>query len=153
PRRCASSTRSAGRSSRPRTPRRDRPPSRRSASPPSRVAEGMAVSRAGRHPRPGVTHDNRFFLEGLAQRRPPRAPPAAPPPPPPRGPRGRPRQPSPPDGSEGGGGGRPPSSVAAPPPPVPPFAYPNVIVLVDLDEGTRLVSRLVGVEPDDVAIG
>jgi uncharacterized OB-fold protein len=38
-------------------------------------------------------------------------------------------------------------------PPVPPFTYPNVIVLVDLAEGTRLVSRLVGVAPDDVAIG
>ena len=38
-------------------------------------------------------------------------------------------------------------------PPVPPFEYPNVVVLVDLAEGTRLVSRLVGVAPDDVAIG
>ena len=36
---------------------------------------------------------------------------------------------------------------------MPPFAYPNVIVLVELAEGTRLVSRLVGVAPDDVRIG
>jgi uncharacterized OB-fold protein len=36
---------------------------------------------------------------------------------------------------------------------VPPFSYPNVIVLVELAEGTRLVSRLVGADPDDVAIG
>jgi hypothetical protein len=38
-------------------------------------------------------------------------------------------------------------------PPVPPFVYPNVIVLVELAEGTRLVSRLVGVDPDAVRIG
>jgi len=45
------------------------------------------------------------------------------------------------------------SFVVAHHPPVPPFAYPNVIVLVELAEGTRLVSRLVGVAPDDVRIG
>ena len=38
-------------------------------------------------------------------------------------------------------------------PPIPPFGYPNVIVLVDLAEGTRLLSRLVGVDPDAVTIG
>jgi uncharacterized OB-fold protein len=35
----------------------------------------------------------------------------------------------------------------------PAFDYPLVAVLVDLDEGVRLVSDLVGVEPADVAIG
>ena len=45
------------------------------------------------------------------------------------------------------------SFVVAHHPPIPPFSYPNVIVLVELAEGTRLVSRLVGVEPDDVRIG
>jgi uncharacterized OB-fold protein len=45
------------------------------------------------------------------------------------------------------------SFVVAEHPPVPPFDYPNVIVLVDLEEGTRLVSRLVGLAPDEVAIG
>jgi hypothetical protein len=45
------------------------------------------------------------------------------------------------------------SFVVAHHPPVPPFAYPNVIVLVELAEGTRLVSRLVGTRPDDVQIG
>lgn len=45
------------------------------------------------------------------------------------------------------------SFVVAHHPEVPPFAYPNVIVLVELAEGTRLVSRLVGVAPDDVRIG
>lgn len=45
------------------------------------------------------------------------------------------------------------SFVVAEHPQVPPFSYPNVVVLVDLEEGTRLVSRLVGVEPDAVTIG
>jgi uncharacterized OB-fold protein len=45
------------------------------------------------------------------------------------------------------------SFVVAHHPPVPPFVYPNVIVLVELVEGTRLVSRLVGVDPEDVRIG
>ncbi len=38
-------------------------------------------------------------------------------------------------------------------PPIPPFEYPNVIVLVELDEGTRVVSNLPGVAPDDVKVG
>lgn len=33
------------------------------------------------------------------------------------------------------------------------FSYPVVAVLVDLDEGVRVVSNLVGVAPHDVAIG
>jgi uncharacterized OB-fold protein len=35
----------------------------------------------------------------------------------------------------------------------PAFSYPVVAVLVDLDEGIRLVSNLVDVEPENVAIG
>jgi uncharacterized protein len=35
----------------------------------------------------------------------------------------------------------------------PAFTYPVIAVLVDLDEGTRLVSNLVGIEPADVRIG
>ena len=35
----------------------------------------------------------------------------------------------------------------------PRFSYPLVAVLVDLDEGVRLVSNLVGVAPADVRIG
>jgi uncharacterized OB-fold protein len=35
----------------------------------------------------------------------------------------------------------------------PAFSYPVVAVLVDLDEGVRIVSNLVGVGPGDVAIG
>jgi uncharacterized OB-fold protein len=38
-------------------------------------------------------------------------------------------------------------------PPVPPFDYPNPVALVELDEGTRLVAQLVGVDPGAVAIG
>jgi uncharacterized OB-fold protein/acyl dehydratase len=51
------------------------------------------------------------------------------------------------------GRGRVYSFVVAHHPPIPPFAYPNLIVLVELEEGTRLVSNLVGVDPADVAIG
>jgi uncharacterized OB-fold protein len=35
----------------------------------------------------------------------------------------------------------------------PKFTYPLVAALVDLDEGIRMVSNLVGVEPADVRIG
>ena len=38
-------------------------------------------------------------------------------------------------------------------PEVPPFDHPNPIALVELEEGTRLVSQLVGVKPDEVNIG
>jgi uncharacterized OB-fold protein len=33
------------------------------------------------------------------------------------------------------------------------FEYPVLAALVDLDEGIRVVSNLVGVEPDDIRIG
>ena len=38
-------------------------------------------------------------------------------------------------------------------PEVPPFEHPNLIVLVELEEGTRLISQLVGIPPGDVRIG
>jgi len=38
-------------------------------------------------------------------------------------------------------------------PEIPPFDYPNLIALVELDEGTRLVSNLVGVSRHQVKIG
>jgi len=38
-------------------------------------------------------------------------------------------------------------------PPYPWFDYPYIVVLVDLDEGIRLVSNLCDVAPDDVPIG
>jgi uncharacterized OB-fold protein/acyl dehydratase len=51
------------------------------------------------------------------------------------------------------GRGRVYSFVVAHHPEVPPFAYPNLIVLVELEEGTRLVSNLVGIDPAEVEIG
>jgi uncharacterized OB-fold protein len=33
------------------------------------------------------------------------------------------------------------------------FEYPLLVVLVDLDEGVRIVTNLVGIEPADVRIG
>lgn len=105
-------------------------------------------------PRPGITRDNQFFWEGVAagrlliQRcascRRLQHPPA----------------PMCPgchrfemEAIEASGRGTIHSFVVAQHPPIPPFEYPNVIVLVDLEEGTRLVSRLVGMAPDDVRIG
>ena len=38
-------------------------------------------------------------------------------------------------------------------PPIPPFDVPNLIVLVELDEGTRVVSNLPGVSSDQVRVG
>jgi len=45
------------------------------------------------------------------------------------------------------------SFVVAHHPPVPPFEYPNAIALIALEEGTRLVSNVVGIDPGDLAIG
>jgi uncharacterized OB-fold protein len=36
---------------------------------------------------------------------------------------------------------------------VPAFDYPLVVGLVELEEGTRLVTDVIGVEPSDVRIG
>lgn len=106
------------------------------------------------HPRPGITPDNRFFWDGLRQRelriqrcaachrlQHPPAPMCS--------------------GCHGfemesivaSGRGTIHSFVIAEHPAIPPFSYPNLIVLVDLEEGTRLVSRLVDVAPEVVAIG
>lgn len=106
------------------------------------------------HPRPGITHDNRFFWEGLSahelriQRCARCFALQHPPAPMCMGCHGFEM-----DSIVASGRGSIHSFVVAHHPPVPPFAYPNVIVLVDLEEGTRLVSRLVGVAPDDVRIG
>ena len=106
------------------------------------------------YPKPGITHDNRFFWEGLTQRKLMIQRCAS---------CGRLQHPPAPmcpgchgfemDAIEASGRGTVHSFVVAHHPPIPPFAYPNVIVLVELEEGTRLVSRLVGVAPDEVAIG
>ena len=51
------------------------------------------------------------------------------------------------------GDGRIYSFVVAHHPPIPPFDYPNVIVLIELVEGVRVVANLVGVDPLQVAVG
>jgi uncharacterized OB-fold protein len=38
-------------------------------------------------------------------------------------------------------------------PPMPFMDYPYIVVLVELDEGIRLVSNLIGIEPADVEVG
>jgi hypothetical protein len=117
-----------------------------------RAAAAPAPSRP--RPKPALTHDNRFFWEGVAQRelriqrcnacnrlQHPPGPMCA--------------------GCHGldlgfvrsQGRGTIYSFVFAHHPPVPPFEYPNAIVLVELEEGTRIVSNLVGVAHDDVRIG
>jgi hypothetical protein len=120
--------------------------------PPAREAEPAATPR--RRPRPARTQDTAFFWDGVAagelriQRctrcRALRHPP---------GPMCPHCQSLEWDALVASGRGRVFSFVVVHHPPVPPFAYPNAIVLVELDEGTRLVSNLVGVDPADVTIG
>jgi uncharacterized OB-fold protein len=38
-------------------------------------------------------------------------------------------------------------------PPVPGFEYPNAVGLIELEEGTRLISNIVGIAPDAIEIG
>ena len=38
-------------------------------------------------------------------------------------------------------------------PQIPPFEYPNTVLLVELEEGTRLVSQLVDASAADIDIG
>jgi uncharacterized OB-fold protein len=57
------------------------------------------------------------------------------------------------DALEASGRGTVYSFVVAHHPPTPPFEYPNVIALVELAEGTRIVSNLTGVLPAEVAVG
>ncbi|HLI73709.1 MAG TPA: bifunctional MaoC family dehydratase N-terminal/OB-fold nucleic acid binding domain-containing protein [Acidimicrobiales bacterium] len=105
-------------------------------------------------PRPAITHDNAFFFEGLKEgkllvqrctscgllRHPPR----------PACPRCRAFDW---DTVEASGRGTVFSYVVVHHPQVPGFDYPLPIAVVELEEGTRLVADLVGVEPDDVHVG
>jgi uncharacterized OB-fold protein len=105
-------------------------------------------------PKPAITHDNRFFWEGVAQRelRIQRCNAC-----------GRLQHPPGPMCSAchaldlgfvvSRGRGKLYSFVVAHHPAIPPFVYPNLIALVALDEGTRIVSNLVGVAREDVRIG
>lgn len=105
-------------------------------------------------PRPAITRDNAFWWEGVqagklliqrcggcgALRHPPR----------PMCPR---CQSLDWDTVEAGGGGTVYSYVINHHPQVPAFDYPLVIVLVELEEGTRLVSNVIDVDPADVHVG
>jgi len=121
--------------------------------PPARRAAATEAAPAAARPRPAITHDNRFFWDGIergvlliqrcrcgALRHPP-------------GPVCPTCHSLEWDAVEASGRGTVYSYVVAHHPPIPPFEYPNGIVLVALEEGTRIVSNLVGVEPDAMRIG
>jgi uncharacterized OB-fold protein len=109
---------------------------------------------ARRRPRPAQSHDNEFFWQGVAAgelriqrctgcqalRHPP-------------GPMCPHCQSLAWDTILSQGRGHVFSYVVAHHPPVPPFSYPNAIALIELDEGTRLVSNLVGIDPAAIEIG
>jgi len=104
-------------------------------------------------PRPVITHDNEFFWKGvqegklLIQ----------------RCSCGKLRHPPGPmcpschslewDSVEASGRGSVYSFVVAHHPPTPPFEYPNVVALIELAEGTRIVSNLRGIDPGEVEVG
>lgn len=126
-----------------------RPPLQQTAAPPA--AEGEKPNKFP-HPRPAITHDNAFFWEGLKQRKlliqsfngrlvhPPV--PACPE-----------------TGSfdwttvEASGRGTIHSFVVMHQPQLPCFDYPLPVVLVELEEGVRIVANMLGATPDEVAIG
>jgi uncharacterized OB-fold protein len=122
----------------------------RPAARPAAAPRAMPRSR----PKPALTHDNPFFWEGVAQRelRIQRCEAC----------RRLQHPPGPMCAACGSlelgsvkacGRGTLYSFVVAHHPPVPPFEYPNLIALVELEEGTRLVSNLVGVAREAVRIG
>jgi uncharacterized OB-fold protein/acyl dehydratase len=127
-----------------------RPPERR---PPKPEGPALQVPQAKR-PRPRTTLDGRFFWEGLEQGKLLIQRCAA---------CGELRHPPGPmcpkchslhwNVLEASGRGTVYSYVVAHHPPIPPFDYPNLIALVELEEGTRLVSNLVGVGREEVTIG
>jgi len=124
-----------------------RPPERKGDAP-------VEAAPAARRPRPATSRDNAFFWEGVAagelriQRcgscRTLRHPP---------GPMCPGCQSLDWDFVVASGRGRVYSYVVAHHPPIPPFAYPNAITLIELEEGTRLVSNVVGIDPDALTIG
>ena len=106
--------------------------------------QAAAAPRAPRRPRPSISHDNAFFWEGVLARelriqrctkcKKLRHPP---------GPMCPDCHSLEWDHVRASGRGKVFSYVVAHHPPVPPFQYPHVIVLVELEEGTRLVSHFV----------
>jgi uncharacterized OB-fold protein len=117
--------------------------------------DSQRARRAGpRRPRPGLTHDNAFFWDGVKRRKlliqrcagcgELRHPP---------GPMCPGCQSLEWDAVEASGRGTVYSYVVAHYPATPPFDYPHVIALIQLDEGTRLVSNVVGTPLAEVRIG
>lgn len=126
---------------------------------PHEVAKPVASSPAGgvpkiTRPRPGISQDTQFFWEGLKQgklliqrctecgtlRHPP-------------GPVCARCHSFKWEALEASGRGTVYSFVVMHHPEIPPFAYPNPVALVALEEGTRLVAQLVGIKASDVRIG
>lgn len=117
-------------------------------------SETNGPSSSARRPRPGLTHDNRFFWDGvrdgklLIQR---------------CGDCGTLRHPPGPvcprcrsfewNTLAASGRGTVYSFVLHRYPVIPPFPSPHPVALIELDEGTRLVSDLVGIDPEAVRIG
>ena len=126
----------------------------RPANPVKPAADKPAAPVAAKRPLPGISDDTRFFWDGaragklLIQRC--------------RG-CGLLRHPPGPvcpgchsfewDTVEASGRGTVYSFVVMHYPEVPPFDHPNPIVLVELEEGTRLISQIVGIQPGEVRIG
>jgi uncharacterized protein len=104
------------------------------------------------HPRPAITHDNAFFWEGLRQRKLLF-----------QSCNGRLRHPPGPmcpetgslefDIVESSGRGEIHSFVIVHQPRIPGFDYPLPVVLVELEEGVRIVANLIDADPADLAIG
>lgn len=126
----------------------------RPANPVKPAADKPAAIAAPKRPLPGISDDTRFFWDGaragklLIQRC--------------KG-CGELRHPPGPvcpschsfewDTVEASGRGTVYSFVVMHYPEVPPFDHPNPIVLVELQEGTRLISQIVGIQPGEVRIG
>lgn len=120
---------------------------------PAAAASESAVPKIKR-PAPGVSDDNRFFWEGVKQGKlliqrckgcgdlhhPP-------------GPVCPKCQSFEWDTVESSGKGTVYSFVVMHYPEVPPFEYPNPVGLIELEEGVRIISQLIGVKPGDVQIG
>ncbi len=57
------------------------------------------------------------------------------------------------DTIESKGAGTVYSWVAMHHPPIPAFEYPNLIALIELEEGVRVVSNIIGIPKDEIKIG
>ena len=121
---------------------------------PAPAAAGESAVPKIKRPAPGVSDDNRFFWEGVKQ--------------------GKlmiqrckgcgdlhhPPGPVCPkchsfewDAIESSGKGTVYSFVVMHYPEVPPFEYPNPVGLIELEEGVRLISQLIGVKPGEIKVG